>query len=417
MKKIGFHYFPDLLHYRQTDLDTWLPVLTGMQAGWLVLQAPPDRAIPENFLLGLLEAGIEPVLHFKLPPDQLPPEADLAFLYHLYAKWGLRHITLFDKPNLRSTWQSTNWAQTDLVERFLDIYLPQAENCLNAGLTPVFPPLEPGGDYWDTAFLQAAIQGIQRRGYKELLAKLVIGAVARAGERSLNWGAGGPERWPSTRPYFTPANEEDHRGFRIFDWYNTHVQSILIVERPLFLFEVGAAPAEDPNFKKHTQINLDIARLIEAEDLPGLEPIPHNVAGAAFLLFPGPRPAPPVSQAWYTPQGEPLPILSAFRDRDQESGSGACAETHSTPIEHYLLLPSFDGHISDLHLEIIRPFIKKYQPTMGFSLREALQARRVTVIGGIGAYPQEQINQLREAGCIVHQIEDHGIDIASFFVG
>jgi hypothetical protein len=58
--------------------------------------------------------------------------------------------------------------------------------------------------------------------------------------------------------------------------------------------------------------------------------------------------------------------------------------------------------------------VKKHQPTIGFSIKEARQAERVTVIGGNGTYPKNEINQLRNAGCIVQQIEGHGIDIASF---
>ena len=212
MNRIGFHYFQDTQHYRQSDLDTWLPELNAMKTNWLVLKAPSDRAIPEHFLRGLLDAGIKPVLHFDFPPDHLPPKEDLSLLFNVYSKWGVQYITLFNKPNLRASWQTTNWAKTDLVERFLDNFLPKAKICVNAGLIPIFPPLEPGGDYWDTAFLRASLRGIKRRGYKYLLDMLVIGAVARTQGHSLDWGVGGPERWPEAHPYFTPQDEEDQRG-------------------------------------------------------------------------------------------------------------------------------------------------------------------------------------------------------------
>jgi hypothetical protein len=61
--RLGFHYYPDTLHYRASDLYTWLPELKAMGAGWLTLVAPPNYAIPEPFLHGLLAAGIEPILH------------------------------------------------------------------------------------------------------------------------------------------------------------------------------------------------------------------------------------------------------------------------------------------------------------------------------------------------------------------
>jgi hypothetical protein len=95
-------------------------------------------------------------------------------------------------------------------------------------------------------------------------------------------------------------------------------------------------------------------------------------------------------------------------------GSSEGSKTSPHQIAHYLLLPSYEGEISDVHLDLIRPFVKKHHPTIGFSIQEASLAQRVTVIGGNGTYPQNEINQLRSAGCIVQQIEGHGIDIASF---
>ena len=56
--RIGFHYFPDANHFRESDLYTWLPELKTLEASWLVLNAPADRAIPEFFINGLKENGI-----------------------------------------------------------------------------------------------------------------------------------------------------------------------------------------------------------------------------------------------------------------------------------------------------------------------------------------------------------------------
>jgi len=413
MNRIGFHYIPDTQHYRLSDLKTWLPELQTLRASWVVLQAPPDRAIPEDFLRGLLDAGIEPVLQFNLSPDRLPPLRDLFLLFRAYAKWGVRYLTLFVKPNLRSAWQTTNWAQTDLVERFLDIYLPLADNCLNAGLIPIFPPLEPGGDYWDTAFLRTALAGIKRRGYKHLLDKLVVGAIARA-DQPLNWGAGGPECWPRVRPYYTPEGEEDQCGFRIFDWYNAFIRSVLVEPRPIFLFEVGCSPQEGNATEMHTRVNLSIAQLLSGKEVEGLEPIPAYVIGSAFWLLAAPYGDPRVAEAWYRSPADYRPIVEALRNQTSNYRHKKTPKTLPHIIEHYLLLPSYQGQISDFHLDLIRPIIKKYHPTIGFSIQEARQAKRVTIVGGPSSYPQTDINQLRHAGCIVQQINDHGIDIASF---
>ena len=47
--------------------------------------------------------------------------------------------------------------QQDLVERFIDRFLPLAALVVHLGMIPLFPPLQPGGDYWDLTFLKQAL--------------------------------------------------------------------------------------------------------------------------------------------------------------------------------------------------------------------------------------------------------------------
>ncbi|HEX9013349.1 MAG TPA: hypothetical protein VF813_07525, partial [Anaerolineaceae bacterium] len=210
--RIGFHYFPDTVHYRESDLHAWVPELRSLGASWLVLSAPTDRAIPEYFISGMVSAGIEPILHFQLSLEKQVAIDEMKFFFENYAKWGVHYVIFYDRPNSRSSWSAAAWAQEDLVERFIDRFAPLADAAVQAGLVPVFPPLEPGGDYWDTAFLQSGLRSLMRRKQFQVLDKLVLAAYAWSGEHSLNWGAGGPERWPGARPYMTPSNEEDQRG-------------------------------------------------------------------------------------------------------------------------------------------------------------------------------------------------------------
>ena len=83
------------------------------------------------------------------------------------------------------------------------------------------------------------------------------------------------------------------------------------------------------------------------------------------------------------------------------------------PIAHYLLLPTYEWGIADWHLDVIRPYVKKYRPTIGFSLSEAAQAQVVTVIGGETTFPESSINQLKAAGCLIEQIRGDGTRIAT----
>lgn len=414
MNRIGFHYFPDTFHYRQIDLETWLPRLETMKARWLVIMAPADRAIPEPFIRGLLNAKIEPILQFDLYPDRLPTARSLSLLFKVYAKWGVRYISLFDKPNLQSSWEVTNWTRIDLVERFLDIYLPLAEKCLSAGITPIFPPLEPGGDYWDTAFLRASLLGIKRRGAKPLLDKMVIGASVQIKDKNLNWGAGGPERWPGIRPYSLAEGKEDHRGFRIFDWYNTLVQSVINKPLPVFLFDISPSFKHDPDYTVHSEINFKAAQLLQGCEIDGFDPVPDNIIGSAFWLLSAHKKSPYQKQAWFKSNGETLPIVRRMEEwitEDQTEKERLSKLTRQ--IEHYLLLPTYEGEILDIHLDLIRPYLKKYRPTIGFSLEEAERAKRVTILGESTSYPEGKISHLRNIGCIVRQLDENGIDVAS----
>jgi hypothetical protein len=436
LRRLGFHYFPDTEHYRLSDLQTWLPRLHELGAGWLTLQAPDNRAIPEAFIRGLIDAGITPILQFNLSPANSGQNAPLQLLLKSYADWGVRYVLLFDRPNARRSWPANQWAQSDLVERFLDSYLPLAEICLAAGLIPVFPPLEPGGDYWDTAFLRAALQGIQRRGHDQMLKTLTLSAHAFVREEPLSWGAGGPERWPGARPYFTPPNQENQCGFYIFDWYLTIAEAVLQTRPPIILFSLSEqphTPLTDPFISGETSngaspVRLAMARLLAgaevtdeaSQPLPALPP--QVLAGNFWVLSADPG-SPQTSYAWFLPDGGPLPTAEALRtwlasqsvspSREDELIQAESRPQGPAIIRHYLLLPLYEWGVADWHLEVIRPFVKKYQVTVGFSLDEAAHANRVTVVGGPQSFPEEKLELLRAAGCAVERVSGDGTSIAS----
>ena len=438
-KRLGVHYFPDTSHYQQSDLQNWLPELKYLGASWLTLVAPSDHAIPEQFINGLMAEGIQPILHFQLPLEHPESLETLKLLFQTYAKWGVQYIILFDRPNIRSAWASTTWAQSDLVERFLDIYLPLADIILQTGLIPVFPPLEPGGDYWDTAFLRAALQSMQRRGQTHLLETLILSANAWVDSRPLDWGAGGPERWPNARPYRTPVDHQDQRGFYIFDWYLAISQSVLGNPLPVILVGAGSrltltndAEKNQLATENHAKRNLLLVQRLynnkEQTQVPfSLEPISPMVMACNFWLLVAEPNNQHATQAWFLSDGSTLPIVEALKDWGAQRHSQNWSRPITHPqqfdtlqpesvepsIDHYLLLPLYEWGVAEWQLEAIRPFVTKYRPTVGFSLNEASRASRVTVIGGKQSYPEGSIDKLHEAGCAVEQITGDGTSIAT----
>lgn len=429
--RCGFHYYPDTFHYREVDLQAWIPELQSLGASWLVLRSDLDRAIPESFLRGVKQAGIQPLIQFQLPLDGMPALRDVGMLMQVYARWGARYSLFFDRPNSRQSWPVLGWVQQDLVERFLDRFLPLANLALSTGMIPVFPPLEPGGSYWDTAFLRSALQAAQRRKQDLLLRSLVLSAYGWTGGRSLNWGCGGQKAWPQARPYLSSPQNQDQRGFRIFDWYQSIAGSVLDQNVPMILLQAGlpGAPESLPDGAlksgEYLEACKSIAGLIAGETVPDplapedtLAPLPPQVVACNFWILGAKAPDAFASQAWYQPDGTRHEFIQWLtrrrRERQEKYDSDKSTRIEGEyPIRHYLLLPGFEWGVSDWYLEIIRPFVKKHLPAVGFSPKEAEQAELVTVVGNPQNYPEDLLSRLRKAGCKVEQISGDGTKIAS----
>jgi hypothetical protein len=433
--RIGFHYFPNTLHYSEKDADTWIPVLNSLGAGWLVLTSESDRAIPESFLTALKAAGIEPIIQFEKGLEKRLETTDMRTLLEAYSRWGVHSVSFFDRPNVRSSWPGSEWAQNSLVERFLDRYIALASMALECEIVPLFPALEPGGNFWDTAFLSLALISLARRNRVDLLDNLVLTAYAWTHNKTLNWGAGGPERWTDARPYFTPPGEEDQMGFRAYEWYTATASVFVQRTVPSILIGAGiphrpqAIVHKDWSDEKHTNICLAILQLLRNDlvsdpDSPTmpLEPLSNSVLAANFWLLTDDAGSPHAADAWYRPDGSTRQIVNElkgkmFQDKtlraemppDQPKGR----MDGSHPIEHYLLLPCYEWGVADWHLDVIRPFVKKYRPTIGFSLQQAGLAENVTVIGNTQSFSDEQLEFLRSSGSKVERISGDGTSIAT----
>jgi len=448
--RLGMHYFPDTTHFREEDINRWIPRLEQMGVSWLTIIAPFERAVPERFINALLSSNITPILHFQFQAGLPVDQSTLQLLFQHYARWGVKYVTLFDRPNCRAHWYPATWSQVDLVERFLDLFIPLAELAISEGLTPIFAPLEPGGDYWDLAFLQTAMKSIKRRGCKRLLDKLVLGAYAWANGKSVLWGKGGPEVWQGARPYYTPEGQQDHLGFHIFEWYQSVARSETGREIPVMILRAGASIGKskpkhvDIEGLDHTDINMEIARLMEIEvngEKREEYRVPPSVLACNFWLLASEADFPYAPQAWYKQGDERLPVVEAFKryaaiekiiptndqegkqlegevefDRPVQTNSGEEAEVKESvdhSISHYVLLPLYAWGAADWDIDLIQPLIQDTHPTIGFSLSEARLAEKVTVVGGEGAISDEALGLLRKSGCFVERIREDGTLIAT----
>ncbi len=438
--RLGFHYYPDTFHYREHDLQIWLPQLNGLGARWLICRSEAGRAIPEYFIEGLIASGIQPVIQFNLPLANQPDKHEISLLLESYARWGVKYVGFYERPNSPAAWPQHGWAQQNLVERYLDRFLPLAEAAAAAQISPVFSPLEPGGSFWDTAFLRMSLQSMERRGQTKVLDNLVLSTYAWTHQHPLDWGAGGPERWPDARPYFTPEGFQDQRGFRIFDWYQAVAQAVLQKSLPIFLFQAGlpghpetlsTEACKDDVYTRDCQTILQLLDETEAavpqdsEDEQAktlLEPLPAEILACNFWLLAAPENSPAVNQAWFKNSGPSLPISrsilgsrgnTAQTTRPARLFDEGFLERIAHPIQHYVLLPLHYKFNLEAIWSGLLPFINKYHPTIGFSVEEAQLAMQVTVIGGYETIPDEIVNRLRKSGCKVERISADGTRIAT----
>ncbi len=434
--RIGIQYFQDSNHYREKDAGLWIPKLQELGISWLILPATSRQAIPEYFINALVEAGIEPVLQFNGLSQSPTLVKDVNTLVNAYAKWGVKYAILFDRPNCTGFWQTQTWMQTDLVERFLDLFIPVAEVIQKSGITPIFPPLEPGGDYWDTAFLREALQGILRRDVHQLSDHLALSAYVYPGANPLTWGAGGPERWPGAKPYSTPKNQEDQRGFYIFSWYQSIAQAVFDKTLPILLLEASSSDDNQPfenEFsnaeKEHDNQCLAIARLLTenygsettaaAESLSISDPVPDSVLCFNYASIASSSENDQAVKTWFQSDGSAQPIVDLFQQWKIKSKSQSVKKSilaNSAPVlslSHYVLIPECHENLLAYYFDVMRPFLIKNKPAIGFSVEEALLAKKITVVGDIQQYPDGTLEKILGSGCEVEQIFRDGTIVAS----
>lgn len=446
---LGWYYFPDDLHYRQADAEQWLPRLTRLGARWLTLRAHPARAIPEPFISAVLAHDIEPIIHLPLPIQQ-PALPDLSALFRAYASWGVRHVAVFAPPNQRASWSPADWSRPGLVERFNSWLLPVLHAQQAAGLTPIYPALTQGGDYWDTAFLSASLQHLLTLRQRALLLNTVFAVQGFTFGRALDWGAGGAAAWPSGQPYQAGAEQQNSQGFRTFEWVSELIHAALHEPRPLLMLAGGATPSERPTAPAdvvsgwHTTTNLEIATLVQSGALPAEllnvnfwllagdhpdawyptdsqpRPVERELLRLARAVRPAAATKPTAPPAELTTPSEPTPTPATATPTAEDSaktapnlrvqmhglpqthGNGAPHATHA--LNHYLLLPSFEWGGSQWHWQVIADYVARFRPTIGFSLEEAQLADAITVLWAPGAFSTEQVQSLQHSGLQVDVI-------------
>jgi len=428
---IGFHYFPQADHFGRSDADRWVPRLENLGASWLVMPTPPSRPVPDHFLQRLMVADIEPVVAIKPQRIGLLDQRVLRGTLRSLADSGVHYVVLFDRPNERTSWAPQDWAKPALVERFVDCLAPALELAAAENLIPVLPPMEPFGAYWDTVFLQTMLKSLQRRGLAPLLERAAVGMRNFANDRPLDWGRGGQAAWPQAKPYVKEPGGENHRGFRLYEWYQAIIQDLLGHEMPLIACANG--PQESRMEGRGVDPRVHAGRVVEMTRRAIKGELPDAVFNHAFWLLSAERNQFGYEERWFEPDGSSrLPAVAALaaigEQKLQRAKGGttfrspqpAVLPDHASqpvktalpgakangrkPISHYLLLPRFEWGATRWHIDIVGDYVEAFLPTCGFSVEEAKLAWRVTIIGNEQGVSAADAQDLVAAGCQVERI-------------
>lgn len=414
--KIGFNYFSSPAYLVNKQVRAWMPALHRLGASFVIFQSNFDRAIPEDVFLAAEENDLEPVVHFSSELPLARKFNDISILLNVYARWGAKKIIFGERPNTRKAWPTSGWHYENLVDHFLDRFIPLANHAVRIGLSPVMPPLQPGGDYWDMAFIELALSGMKRRRMDDVLKNLILSSYGYTFNKSLTWGKGGPEQWSVSKPYFTPDGQEDQLGFHNFEWVQATGERTTGKEIPVMILNAGHAGT---TFSQPNPANTieSIQRILLAcsgkqspagDELEG-PALNSAVAGCAFSL----------DTLETALEGHlSFDVLQQIFGSSQNSQEKTHIAGEGDKIfAHYLLLPSHISGVSDVVLNKVRPLIKKFTPTVGFSLEEAALARKVSVFPDPIVFTEDKLNDLRAAGCLVEVLPNSGIEIATMLQG
>ena len=300
-----------------------------------------------------------------------------------------------------------------MVDRFLDRFIPLANHAVRIGIRPVLPPMQPGGNYWDTAFIELVLKGLKRRKLDTILESLILSSYGYNFNKPLSWGKGGPERWSASKPYLTPDGQEDQLGFQNFEWIQAYAKRQIGEELPVMILDagnLGSNSIENQDDTTIETIQIIHQTLIDEyscsdDNLNNKPEFNDSVFGCFFDLD-------TLKSKIDAPLTYDL-LERIFNSQKKGIIPADSKAENSKVITNYLLLPLYKSGVSDAVLSRVRPIIKKYLPTIGFSIAEAKMAKKVMVYPDPTIFTDEQINQLRAEGCSVEILPDSGIKIAT----
>ncbi len=444
IKQLGFHYYADTAHYDEASLEFWLPKLKAIGARWLVLTVPVDYELPQDFVKALITAKIEPVIslcdHISTPLDELVFRQKMTYYHEI----GIHLVKFFNHPNMKSSWNEEEWQKPDLVSRFMKLYDKYAEICIDEKIIPLFPLLEPGGDYWDLSFLKESVHYLKEFHSEDILPNIIFTANAGLQEHDIEWGCGGPSLYPRIIAY--ESDQVDHRGFHIYEWYTAIIKAEIGQNVPMVLFQAGQWASDMELFTATPESGKkDYLKILQAlqkfqfnEDDKIVTDVPSYVISCNLYRLPTER---LLNSEDDSLKGRKNTLYKKISEKKSASGEimaflvGISVKlipwliTNLVPFlkkfgENYLLIVRklFEiirngGKVSDYFLipetsqlftedqyAVIQQFVNQHHCKSGRNLKEALASKNVIIVNDSSLYPSFVLKQLTENNCVIQTV-------------
>lgn len=398
--KLGFHYFLDDERFKQEDARLWIKKLEEINANWLVINNPKERAIPEEFIRAFSKSDINLIINFN---QQLCAQYDLKSIQpflSVYGRWGVKYACLFERPNKISSWGEFEWNNHDVVETHLKKFIQFSQSCVENKIKPIFSPLFPGGDYWDLAFLEESLKGLAFYAAPHILNNVILSAYGWRWGHTIEWGAGGKQKCPEASPFLSDQEGQNQKSFRAYEWYLEVSEKVLGKKLPIIIFEAGLQNEIDLNETGDSPNRLNDKSIIPNLLAGGnvydpqhpdqlLSPIPDEVIGCNLFILSAHTDKSLLPYRWFSSVGDPLETAKAFSANKKDTTQNY--EKLSEEIDNFpeniqfkyrryiLVSDSLKPDMPNL-LERLDLYIRKYRPQVGFSKMDALNAAYILVV-------------------------------------
>ena len=440
-KKLGFHYYKDAGHFDDPSLDYWLPKLQAAGTSWLVIYVPEDGEIPENFIIRLRGARIEPIVVLTFSISEPPSTDQFRQRMAYFRSIGIHMVQFFNRPNMKSSWSAEEWIKPNLVSRFVRKFAEYAAICVSEKVIPVFPMLEPGGDYWDLSFLRASAKLLKKDYSDGLLPNLVFSGSACLFRHEITWNEEGPSANPDPIPY--ASNGVDHRGFYLYTWYEEILRKELGKNVPMLMMNAGAWDASAGVFdvvtRESKQEYLNILNLIQEVTLKGGSRVPNYVLACCMYKLPATEvlssrntnragtnmnPVGKAAVGGKSAQSELRSLRDKLKDGFAKIGPAKLVSLikafgtnlativkylvqiakHGENPTEYFLLPNVSSLFTEEQLEILNQYVKLEKCASGNDLNEALASKTVIMLDDRALYPTYMLQQLQDRGVKIRTI-------------